>query len=170
MPRKKKSRELLLTYHESRHGGAAINPDDSWTEHEDEYIDFYIEGVFVDDDNKRARDKSSTWYKETLSHTFDVKPGDQIWVVVIRYYTGGTFGRTCGAWKIDGVYQTAEEANKIEADIESDEKAYREWCWRNPGYKSEKEPFPKEKYKKDKCWRGHFEGFERVEVRGFTVL
>lgn len=168
MPKKKKEvekkevekkQELILTYSEYKTGGEAHDPSDRWTTHEPEYIDFSPLKVFL------GRDKTEEWNIEVLYPEFDVKEGDIIHLLIVRYQSGGTFGRSHGNWKIEGVYKTSEEASAVEKLIWEDDKHYKE---------SERGYSHKKKYKpiyngECKCWHGYFEALEGVEVESFLV-
>ena len=146
MAKKKKKQEevdrwtLYLTYDESRSGGEVCEgqENDPWPCYEDENIDFSLTRC-----NKES--KNAAWAKESIEVTFQPKVGSTVWVVVVRYSTGGTFGRTNGAWTILGIYEHLDEAKKVEASVHDN--TY-------PGYK---------------CWVGYFEHLERVEVESMTV-
>lgn len=123
---------LWFTYSETRTGGQAINP-------EDEDIEFSLRGCY------NAAEKISEWLKEQVDLNFKVKVGDEVHVVVVRYTTGGSFGRTMGAWYIEGVYKTAKKADKVEKAI-----------WSG-------------KYKGHKPWVGYFEKLEYVQIETMMV-
>lgn len=134
--------KLAIHYSESRYGGAAINPEDPWPDHEDEYTEFSLLSVRIyepDPANKWA------WHQEVIEVDFPVEVGSTVHVVVVRYTTGGTFGRTLGAWSILGVYPDAEKANAVVKSVEDD--TY-------PGYK---------------CWQGYFESLESCDSHDMLV-
>jgi hypothetical protein len=166
--------ELILTYTESRYGGAPIDPDDRWTDHEDEQIEWHPGQVFVDEPGKRAREKTKEWYVQCLTCDEPVKPGDKIWVVVVRYTTGCTFGRTLGAWHIEATFKNENKALHVADLIKKDDERQRKWCWEHPSYKRKASDRPPEdKYVSPhgyKCWQGYFESLEDVQVESFTVL
>lgn len=164
--------EVILTYSESRTGGEPIDPTDEWTDHETEFIDWRPYAVFVDDDKKKAREKTSDWRVESLSSKkpLDIGVGDTVFIVVVRYQTGGTFGSSSGNWQIEGVFTSSEEAFKMKELIQEDNKAYIESRWhsRSDG----KSVVPEEKYVSPngyKCWQGYFEALENVEVSVFKA-
>lgn len=145
MPKKKKKEEpdrwtLYLTYDESRTGGAVCEgqENDPWPSYEDEYTEFTLIRC-----NKES--KNAAWAKESLETTFKPEVGSKVWVVVVRYSTGGTFGTTNGAWTILGIYEHLDEAKKVEASVHDNTYS---------GYK---------------CWVGYFESLECVEIESMTV-
>ena len=172
MGKKKTQKELVLTYTESRYGGDKIDPSDTYSDREDTTIEFYILDIFVDDPTRKAREKcKNTWYTEILEYNFEINPGDQVWILVVRYSDGDSFGKTSGNWKIESVYASFKEAHSVEEMILEDEKLYREWKWGNPSYMGKpKEALPEMRYKKYKCWRDCSGGLEDVKVQSFTVI
>jgi len=67
--------------------------------------------------------------------------GENIYIVVVRYSTGDTFGQTEGEWHLEGAYLDAKEAKEIADSIEDDT------------------------YKGDSYhWKGYFERLEGASV------
>lgn len=163
--------EVILTYSETRSGGEPIDPTDKWTDHETEYIDWRPYCVFVDDDKKKAREKTSDWGVESLSSNkpLDISVGDTVFIVVVRYQTGGTFGCSSGNWQIEGVFTTSEEAFKMKELIQEDNKAYIDsrQCIRGGNNVAIEEKYVSSNGYK--CWQGYFEVLESVEVSVFKA-
>lgn len=142
--------ELYLTYNESRNGGEPDDPSDRWTNHSDEHIVFTPTGVF----------SQKCSFQETFEVPFDPAQylGTQIYVVIVRYYDGGTFGRICGLWKIVGAFTDPVLVRKavdlIEGGKDSQELSKKLAPLTCYGY------YP---------WFGYFAGFEGVEVHEFTL-
>ena len=134
-----KKNEIYLTYNEDRKGGQSLS-DEPWSDREDEKIEFSVEEVFASIDNLN--------WVETIEVGFN--PTDfidkDIFVIVVRYSTGGTFGNTDGAWHVEGAYTKIEEANKIVKSIEDDT------------------------YCRYKPWSGYFERLSDIEVHKITLL
>lgn len=102
---------LLVGYKEGHlSGGQAIDPEDRWSSHEDEYRHFEIEGVWLDREN-------SPWMVESVDVNFEPQKGQFVYVLVVIYSSGGTFGRNYGNGCIVGVYKTPEEAAEVEKTI-----------------------------------------------------
>lgn len=135
--------KLAIRYDESRYGGAAINPEDPWPDHEDEHTEFSLTSVRLYEENP---DNKWSWHQEVVEVDFPVEVGSTVYVVVVRYTTGGTFGRTLGAWSILGVYPDAEKADAVVKSVYDD--SY-------PGYK---------------CWQGYFESLESCDSHDMVVL
>lgn len=106
-----------LTYQESHSGGGVVagDEDSEWPCYEDEYIEF-IPGILL-----RSLPNKELWC-ETLDLDFDPAEVAKLHVVIVRYSTGCTFGRTNGCWQVVGAYKTREEAEAVEKSI--DDKTY----------------------------------------------
>jgi len=128
-----KKNEIYLTYEEDRKGGLPLS-DEPWSDREDEEIEFSVKEVFASIDNLN--------WVETIE--VDFNPVDfidkDIFVIVVRYSTGDTFGQTSGSWYVEGAYTTIEKTDKIVKSINDD------------------------KYKGYKPWSGYFERFSHVEI------
>jgi len=131
---------LYMTYQESTSGGEICEgqENDPWPNHEDGYTEFYPVRV-----NKTA-DKAG-WVREPIQVEFNPAVGADVWLVIVRYVTGGTFGRTLGCWHMVGAYECQSEADKVKASI-------RDGTYQ--GYKP---------------WTGYFESLEDVEIHKMTV-
>lgn len=146
-----KAGEIYLTYNEYRSGGEPDDPSDRWTSHADEIIEFHPTGLFTQ--------KCS--FQETLSVPF--VPSEHvdkpIYVVVVRYYDGSTFGRICGLWKVVGAF-TDNDGVKAALKAVNEGKNSQEVAERIA-------PFVCEDY--FGAWFGYFSGFEGVEVHELTL-
>lgn len=76
-----------------------------------------------------------------------MRPGDNMYLVVVRYSSGNTFGHSTGHAYVEGVYDTKESANLVAAMIEAE-------SYSSKGY------LP---------WQGYFESLEGVEIHNITV-
>lgn len=59
----------------------------------------------------------------TKTFDIDAKPGDVVFVVVVVYSTGGTFGRDEGNTKVVGVYRNPKQAQKVADAIKKNSEA-----------------------------------------------
>lgn len=143
MPRKKKQKQpefrLYIDYSEYITGGEAIG-DGPFCDHEDEYREVYLNGVYRSMDSPKAPFFYDS--KEVAEETFKK---DTVYLVVVRYTTGNTFGTIHGAWHIEGIYPDAAQAAIACRKIEDG--TYQ-------GYKP---------------WDGYFERLENVDIRQFDV-
>lgn len=133
--------ELYLTYDEHRTGGEICKgqENDDWPMHEDENIEWRLQKC------RKSRDNKSWRSQEQIKVDFDPKIGSTVWVLYVRYGTGGTFCHTNGAWSILGVYEHQGQAGKVRKTVLDG--TY-------PDYK---------------CWEGYFENFESCEIESMTV-
>jgi hypothetical protein len=131
--------ELYLTYGETSEGGGICEGDEDrdWPNHEDEYKTVTWEYLY-------KKYPKKTYQVETVPVDFDpdsIKKA--VYVLVVTYQTGDTFGCSHGNWEVIGIYKQETKANKLLKQIDND--TY-------PGYKP---------------WKGYFEKLESVEV--FTM-
>jgi hypothetical protein len=140
-------RMLYLSYQETRSGGEICEgqENDPWPSHEDEDIEFYPTRI------NKTTDKAQ-WMKESIPIDFDALEGQDVWVVVVRYGTGGTFGHTNGAWQVMGAFEHQGQAEKLRTSINDD--TYVAENNYGCGYI---------------CWKGYFESLQDVEVHKMTV-
>lgn len=141
--------ELYLTYEEYRTGGevCAGQENESWPSYEDEHVHFTPLKVYLE-----STDVPS-WQKETFTADADLKRGDTVHLVIVRYGDGGTFGMTYGYWKIMAAYTNYEDAVKLCKEIPSGE--WKELPGLGPSAYA--------------CWEGYFSSFDGVDVHTFVV-
>ena len=137
---KKSEHEIYLGYSESRSGGG-IRPgeeDMAYAQREDSYIDFTPDGLYI----------KPAGSQETIDVDFNPTEyvNENVYMVLVRYRDGDTFGCTHGNWYIEGVYLDAKKAQRISRQISTNK------------YKGEYLP-----------WEGYFSSLESVEVWGTTV-
>ncbi len=132
-------KEVYLTYTEDRSVGeiCAGQENDAWPNYEDIYIEFSPDTLSI---------IAGDWV-ETIEVDFDPKDyvGKDVYVLVVRYKDGCTFGHSHGNWYVEGAYTDENEVSKIEDQI-------------NKG-----------KYKGDDPWTGYFACLEYVEIHRFTL-
>lgn len=133
--------KLYIKYWETRTGGEKINPDETWSDYEDEFIEFGITSVST------ARDPQHWLYHEVDS---DITEGEWAFVVLVRYESGCTFGRTLGNHYIQGVYKMRDDAQAVRDSIQDGS-----YC-KQGGYSY-------------KPWEGYFERLESVDVQPYLV-
>lgn len=83
---------LYLNYDENRWGGDPLD-DEPYSDREDEVIDITWLGVTLDKAN-------AGFLREELKCGDRVKYGDKVYVVIVRYSDGDTFGTTSGNFYI----------------------------------------------------------------------
>ena len=141
---KHKTMKLYLLYRESRSGGEVCEgqEDEAWPNYEDKTIEWDLLHC------KLSRHEREHSYEE-IDVPFEVKKGDTVYVVYVRYKTGGTFGRILGAWVIVGVFNSLDEAAALERSIN------------DRSYEKRKGIYVP--------WRGYFERFESCDIEYMTV-
>lgn len=128
---------LSLDYSENRTGGGRKS-DEEWSDRFPTYITVEFHSL------SRG---SSRLYNGNVEVTREQYEAQELYVVIVRYRDGDTFGSSHGHWTVAGVALTADEARKIEADArkpQTDISHYREWD-------------------------GYFSGLEGVEIHCFRI-
>jgi hypothetical protein len=148
--------KVYLTYSEHRSGGDIYEGQEEYDfpDREDSYIDFTPKGLFT---------KQGQW-QETIDVTFNPNKyvDKDIYLVVVRYETGDTFGCTYGAWSVTGAFSSLEEAELMRTIIEQDdEKVY------DAAYKEHEVEWPNAS--SWPAWKGYFERLSSVEIYCITL-
>lgn len=139
---------LWITYDESSTGGESEGGGE-WSSRADEFIEFHVTGAFTTE-----RDGMRT---ETVEVNFDPAPLAFVYVLVVRYRSGNTFGSTYGNGHIEGAYESAAQVEAVGKAIRngSHEKgsydSYRALKGIGDGYLH----IP---------WEGYFERLEGIEA------
>ena len=169
--------KLYLTYEEYREGGE-ISPgqeDSEWPDYEDINNDWSPKQLLLN--------KGDNWKVEELELD-NVKIGDVVYVIVLRYSTGNTFGRENGCWSIVKAVKTSVEADKIYKKIENliNLESQQLGYWRYSKSKEQRQKYKETEKLFDEtrnilekeldyyfpCF-GYFEGFERLEIYPMRV-
>ena len=129
---------LYIDYDETRRGGRALS-NEPYSDREDEHVEVHFNGIFrsMGDDGRR-------FFYDSKEVTKKVYEADEVALVVVRYDTGDTFGRTYNSWCTEGIY-LLDEAKKVADSIQN--KTYE-------GYKA---------------WEGYFENYRCVEIHVFDT-
>jgi len=95
-----------------------------------------------------------------LEVDFSPVPGMDVYLVVPRYSTGGTFGGETGRWEVHKICLTEEAARATKQAI------YKEY----DVYKADKlNPSRRRKDYESRPWMGYFERLETVEIHRMKV-
>lgn len=114
------------------------DPSDKW-DRGDMYQEYGGIEVYYSKDNACLG-----YITNTLEADFDVKPGDVVFVVVVQYSTGDTFGRSDGQIHIYKIFNKYDEAADVQSKILNGEIS-------------------------DYVWTGYFEHLEDVYVETEVV-
>lgn len=129
--------------------------DDSYPSRETEYKDHEVHGVYSTD----AKDgRGWSRYNESIDVEFEPVTGAEVFLVVVTYSDGDTFGSSSGNVSVVGCYEEEAEADSIASDIRADDTdADRE-------YRRNIKRSKKERFTGYKSWTGYFNSLEGVEV------
>lgn len=135
---------VYIEYNESREGGEAINPEERWSSHEDTNIT--VEFIRL----HREMPKNRFYYDSIELPNKKMLEMDRLFLAVVRYGTGGTFGHTNGAWYIVGIAPTYKIAEAILEEATKPSK---------PGDYSHYKP-----------WEGYFESLQDTEIHELFLV
>jgi hypothetical protein len=120
---KKKTYPIYIYYKEYTTGGGAREgeEDEEWPNLEDEYTEFSI-------DNISLIRFSDIWRKEEILLDWEPKNGQTVYVLVVRYSSGNTFGNSFGNFHFVGVFKTEQEVLDHQKLINSSNyEGYKPW-------------------------------------------
>ena len=111
----KKKYPIYVYYDTSSHGGGICEGDEDsdWPMYETEYTEFRVTDIRLDSGN------ISCYNRETCEVEWEPKIGDKVFVLVVRYSDGCTFGQSCGYFHIYGVFRTEEELLSYKIALEN---------------------------------------------------
>lgn len=138
---------LYVEYKESRTGGLAHNPEDQWSSHED--VDVNVKFIRL----HREAPKHIFFYDSVEVSHKKMLELDKLFLAVVRYGTGDTFGHTNGAWYIVGVAPTYQIAKAMLEEETKPSAAPKKGEW--------------QRYKR---WEGYFESLEDTEIHELSVV
>ncbi len=140
---KKEAARLYIEYDQFENGGDSIDPNDRWSNRTDRVI----EVNFI---KLHRQQPAHRFFYDSIEINKDLAKIDKLYLCVVRYSTGDTFGRTTGEWYIVGVAPNYQIASLMlqEAIIPSKEGDYRNY----------------------KPWEGYFERLETTEIYELSVV
>ena len=94
---------LYINYMEYHTGGEPIG-DGPWCDHEPEYIDLSINGIY--------RDPGNRMFYDSLEVSEELFNAETVYLLTARYSTGDTFSSQSGKFEFCGFYPTYEAAEK----------------------------------------------------------
>lgn len=147
--------KLRLNFVGSSSGGTP-ETNEQWPHREDEIHNYTLDSVNLEDGKSEY-----TFDSKEVTVDFKVENGDTVYVLLVTYEDGDTFGRSYGNIHIVGVYVTEKEAIKVRDDIDYDEQHLD----RNALFSKK----TKRRFKGDPSWRGYFERFTSAEIFEMVV-
>ena len=123
----------------------------SWSE----TWDFRVTGVSLS-----SRDR---WNEEKLGCLVDIKAGDTVFVLLMTYDTGDSFGRAYGRGEVIWVFKDADLAMKAKAKWQAENEK------RDPDYSIEFEVDSGKTVKQSNPASGYFENVGYIDVQTFLV-
>jgi hypothetical protein len=102
--------KVYISYQERRSGGEPLS-NKRWSSRKDTIIDFQLK--------EASLQEPSSWYKESFEIECQKLP-KTIYVVLVRYKDGDTFGNSYGHGYIEGVYLSEDRAQKVVEAIRED--------------------------------------------------
>jgi hypothetical protein len=149
--------KLHLNFVGSSSGGQP-ETNEQWSNREDEIHNYTLDSV-----NLETEKAQYSLDAKEVTVGFKVENGDTVYVLLVTYEDGDTFGRSYGNIYVVGVYESEEEADKVRADIDYDERH----CNRDDLFDVDKKKT--RRYKGYASWRGYFERFTSAEMFEMVV-
>lgn len=118
--------------------------ESDWYDRDTEDVEIEFQGVYRSAEELFSS-KSLVSLRNKVEVTEKTFKSDEVYLVSVRFTDGDTFGRREGAWYLEGIYSTPEQAAEVEKAIR--EKTYE-------GYKP---------------WEGYFETLQDVEIHKLLV-
>lgn len=128
--------KLVLDY-ESFHETVREPRDDEWDKGE---VEVCFRPIKL-----RLGEQGDSWIVETFEMHSPVKVGDELFLVVVRYDTGDTFGKTYGEYIFVGLYEDYEEVDRVEKSIKDNS------------------------HERSGAWTGYFDTYRYTEVHAMKV-
>ena len=145
--RKFSTKILYLDYNEDREGGEALD-DADWSDHAPAHISFNLINIL------KYKEHIGRGWSEEIEVSEEIFNSKTVFLVVVRYSDGDTFGTTFGHWNIMAVYNLKTKARQLKERIENNklEKTDKYGDW------------------KTKPWTGYFASLEGVEIHEMPVI
>ena len=156
--------ELHLSYERTESGGQPLS-NEKWSDRSPTVITFTPQSIHLE------RDDVPSWRNETIKCAFEeAKRGDNVFVVIVRYRDGDTFGYSTGNYSFWGVYKDVERAHKLKKLIQED--ARHGDSYKQDAKDREKviKSLASSDYVSLYDWRGYFNGLESVEIHPMVVV
>lgn len=139
---------IFVEYNEHREGGEDLS-DEEWSQRADTIVTVDFKNLY------REPPKDRFYYDSVVipdNHSAMLKM-KKLFLAVVRYSTGDTFGHTIGMWHIVGLAPTFEIAQAMVKEA------------------IEPSPEPKKgQYRHYKPWEGYFESLEDTEIHELNLI
>ena len=129
---------VYVLYDETRRGGDAVDPTEEWSNRKDQQIEFRVIAI-------QTHEPHGQPYHKILRLDEPVKKNEPLHLVIVRFDSGDTFGRSYGNWHIEGGYADKRDADTVSGEIMDG------------------------KYPEDPPWSGYFNRVDHVEVVSMPV-
>lgn len=131
------SPRVYIEYNSFTDGGERINPDERWSNRTDQNTTLTVQKLY-------ASEPKHLFFRDSIEVDPSVLECSEVYLVVVRYQTGDTFGRSLGNFHFYSVRKTEQEAIEDRWVCES--------------------PVKKGNYENYRPWDGYFERLEFVEI------
>lgn len=152
-----KQNKVSIVYISSRSGGESTSGE-MFSEREPAYTEFEVIRVNADHDGCLSN--------EEMPVNFDPNTANEVYVVVVRYSTGDTFGHSSGEYHFVGVFDNEIVARTIAESIHEghNDENYKDYSKYKAlmGAKSEEDYI-------SMPWEGYFEDLERIEIYSANI-
>lgn len=161
--------KIRLEYEQdgSSHHSGGDGPYDGYTESR---ITMEVTKVWLFRSEKDSVGSSGSFFGHEMELTLDdhkiPKYGDSVYIVVARYSTGSTFGRSSGNFEFMSAHTTKDGANKAKQALDEEYEQYS----LGRGYSSYSKKKQPEPYTgPSRSWMGYFESLESVDIIEMTA-
>lgn len=141
---KKEPIRIYLEYKTSVSGGEPEDPSDRWTCHSDTVKEVSFIKLY------RSQPKDVFFYNSIEIEDESFLKENHLYLAVVRYSTGNTFGRSTGEHEVVGLFKTEKDAEEF--------------------LKEETKPSKKGDYSRYRAWEGYFERLEGTEVHKLELI
>lgn len=131
------SPRVYIEYTSSTTGGERLNPEERWSDRADQTTTLSVQRLY-------ASEPKHLFFKDSIEVDPSVLECSEVYLVVVRYQTGDTFGRSLGNFHFYSVRKTEQEAIEDRFACET--------------------PVKKGDYGSYRPWDGYFERLEFVEI------
>jgi len=140
---------LYINTTESSYGGEPES-NEEWCHHSDVVRSVTFNGVY--------RNKSDSFWSagQSFEVSEEVFKSERVFLVIVRYRDGGTFGSTTGNWHIQQAFTNPKEAKNLAASILDG--SYEKKMDKKHGQYGHYMP-----------WVGYFSSLESVEIHSFKI-